>query len=241
MKNKEIIIGITLKNRKDEFYIPNTYISAFSSRGAGVILIPYIIKKEYTDWLVDSLSGLVLAGGGDISPEFYGTDEKEELKNVNRERDLFEIEIVKAFSKTGKPLLGICRGMQVINVSFGGSIYQDIKKITKVKHWQKEPPSQPTHYIKIKNNTKLSKIFKKDVIKVNSIHHQAVKELADGFVVSALSEDEIIEAIEHREHPYLIGVQFHPEYMHNVAPFSYLFDSFIEKVKDESNKGRYLV
>lgn len=221
------LIGIVCKSSPKSLYLPRNYIDSVEYHGGKVVLLPHRIDKEYIKEISSLLSGLLITGGGDIHPRFYGENEKEELKRVDERRDMFEIQLIKEFFKKKKPVLGICRGMQILNVCFGGTLYQEIKRITKLSHWQKTPGIEFFHSIRIDKNTKLYEIFETENLNVNSFHHQAVRDLAKEFIVSAKAEDGVIEAIEHKEHPFMIGVQFHPEYMYRIHPFSKLFKSFV--------------
>ncbi len=224
-----MFIGITCKSSPNSLYLPRKYIESIESNGGEPLLIPHINKFEYIEEISNLLAGILFAGGGDIEPKFYKEERMGELKRVDEKRDAFEIKLLQRFFKNRKPVLGICRGMQVLNVALGGTLYQDIEKITPQRHWQKNPPPQSSHEIEIMENTTLYKIFKTKKLMVNSFHHQAIKELGEGFLVSAKAKDNIIEAIEHKEHPFMLGVQFHPEYMYEKEPFKNLFKYFVEK------------
>ncbi len=219
---RRVVIGITCKSGKDNFYLPKAYTRAILASGALPILLPVFKDDEMMEYLIESLDGLLLAGGGDIHPKFYNQPVQAELKKVNPERDEWEFQLLKRFKETGKPILGICRGIQVINVGFGGDLYQHIQN-----HYQKEPTDRPSHEIFIKEDTLLHRLLRMERIMVNSFHHQAIKSLASGFLVSAYAPDNTIEAIEDPEHPFLLGVQFHPEYMYKDKIIKRLFDGFV--------------
>ena len=114
------------------------------------------------------------------------------------------------------PVLGVCRGFQIMNVYFGGSLYQDVnlKKDTYVKHNQVNFPSMPSHSVDLTEGSKLKELFKEDTIMVNSFHHQIVNKVAEGFMAAAISKDGVVEAIENTKHKCMIGVQWHPEMLH---------------------------
>ena len=226
--NKPILIGITCKSSKKKYYLPKFYVSAILESGGTPLLLPDFKASEHIEHLINLIDGLLLAGGGDIHPKFYNEAPQAKLKRVNPSRDEYEFELLRKFAKTGKPILGICRGIQVINVAFGGNLYQDIENLTKIKHWQEEPDNSPSHDILIKENTLLHQILGTTHLKVNSFHHQAIKNIAHGFLVSAYAPDNIVEAIEYPDHKFFLGIQCHPECMHRQGNFRKIFDRFVE-------------
>lgn len=220
-----MFVGISVKENKKDFYITKKIPELVLKRHASPIMLPGYDSEPYIEELSHMLSGLLLTGGGDVDPSLYG-QHKTLSREINLQRDNFEIKLIKRMYSMGKPILAICRGMQVLNVAFGGTLIQHIEG-----HFQKEEKDVPSHKIFIRENTLLHKIVKRKDIQVNSFHHQAIKEIAPIFIVSAVSEDGIIEAVEHVKHPFIVGVQFHPEYMHEIEPFNSLFNAFIEVLK----------
>jgi len=223
-------IGISCQSSSEHYYLAKAYVKALALHGVRPLLISHFDDEVFINHIAGQLKGLVLAGGWDIDPEFYGGGYGG--RRYDPVRDKFEILLAKKMFQMKKPVLGICRGMQLINVAFGGSLYNDVSEITRRNHWQRIPVDKPSHSVFIKRNTKLFRILKTEEVEVNSFHHQAIKEVANDFMVSAVSEDGVIEAIEHKEHPYFIGVQFHPEYMSEREPFIELFSSFVEQCND---------
>lgn len=180
--------------------------------------IPYIVLSpdEKVSW--NEISGIIFIGGEDIHPSYYNEKIEEENLEINKKRDQWEFNLMYFAFKKGIPILGICRGCQLINVFLGGSLYQDLKrykregKISQI-HWR-VGGKDSSHKISIEKDTYLYKILRKEEIIVNSSHHQAIKKLGKNLKVSARFIDngfEIIEGIEHEDYPYLIGVQWHPE------------------------------
>ena len=181
-----------------------------------------------------AFDGFVFCGGGDIDPRYYGEGDKLHLKNICSIRDGFEAMLFNAAFKTGKSILGICRGMQVINVFMGGNLYQHIDG-----HMQSDARNIPTHDITLLNGGVLRSIIMKDKIMVNSFHHQAVKHLAPDLAVDAISPDGHIEAFHANWHKFLLGVQWHPEACFKLDDSSErIFRAFIEACKsgDEGAK-----
>lgn len=165
---------------------------------------------------VERFDGLIIAGGHfDHEPEFYNQAAHTTVKR-NSKRSIFEKALLEAFLPTNKPVLGICGGHQLINIIYGGSIIQDIASMhtTTIKHSQTVAPTEAAHQIAIEPNTMLSNFYQESTTAgINSSHHQAINKVGSGLIVSARSEDGIIEAIENPNHPFCLGVQWHPEYL----------------------------
>ena len=177
------------------------------------------------------ISGLIISGGDfDIHPKMYQENIRSNRMKFNEKRTNAEIALLEFCMKNNKPILGICGGMQLINVFFGGSLIQDIQEDgygSQIIHEQEAPKYKPSHYIEITKGTKLQNIVKSEKYMVNSTHHQAVKNIGENLIVSARTQDGIIEAIEYKNCNYLIGVQWHPESC-IVAEDKMLIKSFID-------------
>ena len=169
--------------------------------------------------------GLLLPGGGDMDPKFYGQERIPACGEPNLLRDAAEPLLLRAFLAADKPMLGICRGIQVMNAVLGGDLYQDIKPFEHLPHndhWAK------VHTVTVRRGTLLSRILGQDTVLVNSQHHQAVDRVAPGFTLAALSEDGIVEAIEKPDARFCLGVQWHPEWLSDADPaMQGLFDAFV--------------
>lgn len=169
--------------------------------------------------------GLLLPGGGDMDPKFYGQARIPACGEPNLLRDAAEPLLLRAFLAADKPVLGICRGIQVMNAVLGGDLYQDIKPFEHLPHnghWAK------VHTVTVRRDTLLSRILGQDTVLVNSQHHQAVDRVAPGFTLAALSEDGIVEAIEKPDARFCLGVQWHPEWLSDADPaMQGLFDAFV--------------
>lgn len=171
---------------------------------------------------VERMDGLLLAGGYDVDPAYYGESPAPGLGTVEPLRDAFEIALVRAFRRAGRPILGICRGAQVLNVALGGTLYQDIPG-----HNQSEPRPQATHPVFLAAESRLFRILGGvRELAVNSFHHQAVRTLAPGLVAVAHAPDGTIEAVEAREGAFLLGVQWHPEWLEDEASRA-IFRAFV--------------
>ena len=216
---------------KTPFYrVRQMYVEAikkYTKNKSIIMIIPYL-EKNIEDY-IKLCDGLLLVGGDDIPPEMYG--EKTTLKEEQtlKIRYEFEIPFVKKYIKTNKPILGICAGMQVINVALGGTLYQDIKFISTENHGQKKDFDKPIHNINIEKNSLLYTITKKQKTNTNSMHHQAIKKLGRNLIISAKASDGIIEAVEGRKHNFCIGLQWHPEWQSSEID-NMIFKAFCKNV-----------
>jgi putative glutamine amidotransferase len=190
------------------------------------------------------MDGLLLTGGDDVAPSRYGEDAHSSIVRVAPERDEFEIGLVLEARKHGLPILAICRGLQVLNVAAGGTLIQDIpSQVTgALDHKQAVPPKQSydfAHEIWIEKDSLLAKLMRErlndDSFEVNSRHHQAVNQVAEGFEVSATAPDGVIEAIEDPRARFCIGVQWHPENFWRTGEFRPLFEGFIDAANKTAN------
>jgi putative glutamine amidotransferase len=178
---------------------------------------PHSPKALKVKHYVDALDGLLLQGGEDMSPKSYGETPINPLWAGDEVRDAYEIELFHEFVTQGKPVFGICRGHQVINVALGGSLYQDIATQCPDKGLHRDDVKYEHHYheMRILPDTWLARVYPQvQSSRINTIHHQAIKQLGEGLVVEALSEpDAIVEAIRWEGHSFVVGVQWHPEFM----------------------------
>ncbi|MDI6840824.1 MAG: gamma-glutamyl-gamma-aminobutyrate hydrolase family protein [bacterium] len=220
------VIGITCrKDIKNNWnYIPEQYVKAVETTGGIPLLIPLLESKECIKEVAKKIDGLLLSGGSDINPVLYKEKVTKWIRKVDTIRDAFEIYITKIAILLGLPILGICRGCQILNVAAGGTLNQHI-----LRHWQKKPVDCKTHEIEIKKGTLLFDAIGKEQVKVNSFHHQSIKTLAPEFKVSAVANNGIIEAIEHKAHKFVLGIQFHAEYLwQNDCSFKNIFSKFVD-------------
>jgi len=158
----------------------------------------------------EKLDALVIGGGNDISPEHYGGDIEEKVKS-DPDRDQLEIDWIKFAMQKDLPILGICRGAQLINVVCGGSLHQDIRDLRKLTY--NRPGLLPTKSVTLAENSQISKICKKNQLWVNSLHHQAIKQSGKGLNVVGRDRDQLVQAVESDDPQRIIGVQWHPEYL----------------------------
>lgn len=188
-------------------YIHKNYLDAIEKVGGIPLAIPISYNEESTGIIAQAIDGLILSGGGDIHPTYYNEEIITKLSLTPHDRIDFELSLLKKVINRRIPILGICYGMQLINIAMGGSLYQDIKKeVPKTRDHRRN------HSVKIWPESRLSNIMDwVEEIDVISTHHQAIKEIGRNLNISAEADDGIIEAVEMEDYPFLIGVQWHPE------------------------------
>jgi putative glutamine amidotransferase len=191
--------------------------------------------KDAPDRVVAEIGGLLLTGGVDVDPARYGEERHPSVVSLEADRDEFEFALLRAAREARIPVFGICRGLQVMNVAFGGSLYQDLpgQKAGNIAHTVLVPPCGIAHEVWVSKGSRLwtlmqEKMADADTCSVNSRHHQAVKRLASGFEVTATAPDGVIEAIECNGSTFCLGVQWHPENFWRTGEFRPLFEGFIE-------------
>ncbi|MDR6997709.1 gamma-glutamyl-gamma-aminobutyrate hydrolase family protein [Neobacillus niacini] len=240
------IIGITTSYVKyndnmEGVYIHHDYHRAVERAGGIPFLLPVVKDEEAVKQYAALCDGIIFSGGEDIDPHFYGKPPHVKIGFFRTERDEFEIKLFDYYLKTKKPIFGICRGLQIINVACGGTLIQDIPSLKEKEvhlHEQTIPRHLPFHRVKLKKNSWMEGIWGKEDMQVNSLHHQAIEELGEGLAITALADDGIIEAVEGMGHPYLIAVQWHPESMSEKHPeMQELFNQLVEASKNPFNNG----
>ena len=212
-------------------YVMNDYIQSAARAGGVPVILPVLSDNGLAEKLFDMIDGLILTGGGDFDSAFYGEEPHVKLGKVCRLRDDFEFRLLEFAVKKNIPVLGICRGHQLINAYFGGTLYQDLSLCegSWIKHSQKKLFDYVEHKIQIQKDSWLGSFLGTD-ISVNSYHHQSIKKLANGFMITAVAKDGIIEAIEKEdEHFFCVGVQWHPEKMsQDNQEMQQIFNEFIK-------------
>jgi putative glutamine amidotransferase len=216
------LIGISCGTFHDRAWCPpsfghrQTYVDAILRAGGAPLLIPPVQDEETLHALYDRLDGVLLAGGGDIEPAHYGDEPHAKLGTIDPLRDGAEIPVARWAAAEGKPLLGICRGVQVLNVALGGTLWQDIPSqvdgsLHHNQSYECEDWTHLAHEMRLAANSRLRGLLGVDVMPINSLHHQSVREIAPGLRAVAWAPDGVIEALEGTGESFIVGVQCHPE------------------------------
>jgi putative glutamine amidotransferase len=241
---KKVPIGllVTLEDESDSLTNPRPVEVA----GGFPVIIPYFEKAETIQSLPDFVGGLILAGGRDVDPRHYGEPPHPKLKEVEPFRDSVELQIISAAMEREMPILGVCRGIQTLNVAAGGTLFQDISSFfsTRIEHsnpWESalDPEtSQQHHPIEIDPSSRLFEIIGEKSLMVNSYHHQSVKDTAPGLKVVARAPDGVIEGIESVHHPFVIGVQCHIELLWDKdSRWFNLYKTFVKACEEYYNNS----
>lgn len=233
------VIGITTSYGKHtEFmegvYVHHDYHRTVAARGGVPILIPNA-SIDSALAVLPLLSGLIISGGEDVNPQFYGQDPHPKLGPTCTVRDEIEIALIRRALEADLPILAICRGAQILNVALGGTLVQDIPSQLPdaMQHTQLHPRGEDAHWVNVEKDSRLHAIFGETKTRVNSLHHQAIHEVAVALRTVAVANDGVIEAVEHRQHRFAIGVQWHPESMvaHGNQQMGGLFDALLAAAK----------
>jgi putative glutamine amidotransferase len=212
-------------------YTFSDYSQAILHAGGAPVIIPTAQDKKSLERILSSVQGLILSGGPDIHPRCYGEEPLSGLGEVDETLDQMELMAAGLAIERNLPLLGICRGIQVLNIVMGGTLFQDLPSQVPESscHTPKTDKAVNTHTVRIEAGSRLHKLFGKRGIWVNGKHHQAVKDIAPGLTIAARARDGIVEAVEHPGQRFAIGVQWHPEGTWRDDPYSQkLFASFVQ-------------
>lgn len=252
------LIAVTGAYRSDqaEHFLPAAYTQALTAAGALPLIVPVGEAARDTDRLLDQFDGWLLPGGGDMDPAYFGAEPVPGMGEITPERDTLERHVVDEVLAADRPLLAICRGAQVLNAAAGGTVIQDLQAAghDEIKHMQEAPGWYPTHAVELVDSGWLASWFNahrrelalsahkeltasspnnnQRVLRVNSFHHQGIGETAPPLRVTARSRDGLAEAVESKEHRYVVGVQWHPERMTRIPGFAGLFEQFVAAVRD---------
>lgn len=211
-------------------------IKAIEQAGGVPVILPYYMDATTLVRLLEEMDGLYLPGGYDIDPSLFGEEPHVRLGTIIPERDRMEKELIQYFLKEDKPILGVCRGSQILNVVTGGKMYQDLgsqygKAV--LQHMQNAGFHHRSHSVDIVRGTLLERLVDRNQMRVNSFHHQANASLAAGFIVSAASSDGVIEAFESEIHRFVLGIQWHPEGLIDLKddPSIKIYEGFIDAAR----------
>jgi putative glutamine amidotransferase len=230
------LIGITTRNGKDADGHPltalqHTYTNAIIQAGGLPILIPSMLAEEDFLDLYSRVTGLLFTGGGDVSLEYFNGSDHPRIGEVDKGRDATEISLMLAAVNDGKPVLGICRGAQVMNIALGGTLYTHIHDQLKgaLDHdYPGDLRRTLVHPVNVDETTRSAEIFRETLLNVNSLHHQGLKDIAPSLRAAGYAPDGLVEVVEMPEHPYAVSVQWHPEWLTDQLPMQRLFKSFVD-------------
>lgn len=220
-------------------YVNNDYCSSVLRNGGVPFIIPVNNDRKVIEAQIDQIDALILSGGHDVFPQNYGEEPRQKIGDTFPERDQFDFALIEFALKKRIPILGVCRGFQVINVYFGGILYQDLSYISNgeeiVKHFQEHHPTLRTHTAIIDKDSRLYEILGEEKLLVNSFHHQCVKEAGEGLRIVAHAMDEMPEAVEKDDYPFLLGVQWHPEMLSkNSEQMASIFKTLIHEAGNKN-------
>jgi len=230
------IIGITTLEGKIPDGLPavmlaQAYIHAIMQAGGVPVLIPSMLAEGGWDVLYQRLDGIVFSGGGDIAPEHFNGEDHPRIAGIDPLRDSVELSLLRAAIDNGKPFLGICRGIQTVNVGLGGTLYEHLAEQfpREIDHaYPTTMRTQLVHEVKIEEGTRIAEVVGEPILKVNSLHHQGLKDIAPELRITGNAPDGLVEAVELPEHPFGLAVQWHPEWLTDQKPTRALFKAFVE-------------
>lgn len=219
--SKKPVIGVTplMDYERESMWMLPAYFEGIEQAGGVPFMLPSVADEESIGLLLSMCDGLLITGGQDVAGDLYGVEDPGELaliKDAAPERDAQERILIPMAAEREIPMLGICRGEQIINVVFGGTLWQDLatQNPSEIKHPNTKPYDEPKHKVTVLDNTPLASCVGAGELAVNSFHHQAVRDVAPELAPMAISEDGVVEAVYHPGKNFLWGVQWHPEFMY---------------------------
>ena len=231
------LIGLTCARTPSQYTdmlisVTEAYTQAVSHAGGCPVLIPLGLPDGQLKDIIGRVDGILLTGGGDIHPTQYGSAAHPKVAEVDEDRDRVEIELFREAVANRIPLLGICRGLQVINIALGGTLYEDLldqrPNTTNHDFFNGYPRDYLAHNVQLTPSSQLSRILSTRSLDVNSLHHQGIRELATGLEATAHATDGVIEAIELKDYSFGLAVQWHPEWLQAHIHMRALFQAFIQ-------------
>ncbi len=240
------LIGITTSRGSGDEGAPayaatQAYARAVAWAGGAPLLIPLELPDAAREALLERLDGLLFSGGGDVHPERYGSQMHPLVNSIDEQRDRVEIALLQGSAGRGLPFLGICRGLQVINVALGGSLYEDLlDQLPGALRHDCSPGHERdflAHPVTVEAGTRLRSILGSAGVHVNSMHHQGIRLLAPGLVSSAHAPDGVIEAFELAGHPFGLAVQWHPEWLQSLTSMRTLFVELVTAARRHRPNG----
>jgi putative glutamine amidotransferase len=235
------LVGITAEVQEDNsYFMPPVYANAVLQAGGIPVLIP-LIPDEDIDAMCEHIDALFLTGGEDIDPNYYGQDPHVHLGKIAPKLDAMEHALVKKMLELDKPYIGVCRGLHMLNIVNGGSLYQSIhsqREEEVMQHKQTAERTHRSHPVKVDKDSRVYEMLQEDEFRVNSFHHQACHEVKEPLRIVARAKDGIIEAVESKEHTFVFGFQWHPEEfaMAGDEGSKRLFKAYIDAAVKRMNK-----
>lgn len=241
-----VLIGVTTSRKLNNqgrpiLFVMEAYTRALVQVGAIPLLIPCGLPQSLLIQTLPRLDGILFTGGGDIHPGSYGSQAHPLVDEIDDDRDRVELSLLQAAVQRELPFLGICRGLQLINVGLGGSLYEDILDQRPESLQHSQPPEQPrdrlAHTVQVEPKSLLGSILEVESTQVNSIHHQAVRELAPLLRATACAPDGVVEGVELPGHRFGLGVQWHPEWLADRPETTRLFRAFVNAAGRQTGKS----
>jgi putative glutamine amidotransferase len=235
------IIGVTTLEGKNPDGLPTVvllqaYIHAIMQAGGVPVLIPSMLAEQDWDVLYQRLDGILFSGGGDIAPEHFSGEDHPRVAGIEPLRDSIELSLLRAVVDDGKPFLGICRGIQTVNVGLGGTLYEHLGEQfpREIDHtYPSTMRTQLVHEVKIEEGTRIAEVVGEPILKVNSLHHQGLRDVAPELRITGYAPDGLVEAVELPDHPFGLAVQWHPEWLTDQQPTRNLFKAFVEAAENK--------
>ncbi len=236
------IIGITSSQSANTYGQPivqlsQSYVNAITMAGGVPVIIPSSLARGGWEALYSRLDGILFSGGGDIAVEYFGGEDHPSIDDIQPDRDSVEMSLFHAAASEGKPFLGICRGCQLVNVALGGTLYTHIPEQLPGALSHAMPGNMRTvlaHEVQVEEGTFAAQVLDQPIVRVNSHHHQGIKDIAPQLRIAGRSPDGLIELVELPDHPFGLAVQWHPEWLTDQEPTQKLFRKFVQAAADKS-------
>jgi putative glutamine amidotransferase len=233
------VVGITTLQGKNPNELPTVmliqaYVYAIMQAGGVPVLIPSMLAEGGWEVLYERLDGILFSGGGDISLDYFDGEPHPRIDEVDPLRDSVELSLFRAVVEDGKPFLGIGRGIQTVNVGLGGTLYTHLPEQFPSKIDHTYPGNMRTvivHEVKVEEGTRLAEVVGEPILKVNSLHHQGLKDVAPELRITGYAPDGLVEAVELPKHPFGLAVQWHPEWLTDQQSTRNLFKAFVEAAR----------
>lgn len=236
---KPIIALVPLfDEEKDSLWMLPGYMNCLYEAGAIALMLPLTLSSQDIKQVLQHIDGIVMTGGHDVHPSLYHEDNITLCGELCQQRDILESALYPLALEKNIPILGICRGFQLINVLQGGHLYQDLPQQfpSFIEHDMDSPYDRPIHQVTINHNSPLYQLLHQETIEVNSCHHQGIKTLGQDLKAMATSPDRLIEALYHTQHPFIWGVQWHPEFIYQKDQVSQkIIKAFVEACQNQGD------